>query len=84
MIVVADDLSVCTDCAVYIANGELPDDPKYAALVLAGERREAPARWVVTGEVSFFDWRTCDCCASGLGGMRLAAALLGAGHGAQL
>jgi len=76
---VCDGLSVCVDCAIFIANGELPDDDAAAAAVVEGVERELPAQWVMAcGEdcEGGFAWTPCDCCGSTLGGERHPAALL--------
>jgi len=42
MQVIANDLWVCADCLFFIANGDLPEDEKASARVVAGVGREAP------------------------------------------
>ncbi len=75
-----DNLWVCVDCLVFIANGELPEDDGARAAVLAGVEREAVAggHWAVTGEDDDreFSWHACACCGSDLGGSRHRCAVL--------
>jgi len=86
---VIDDLSVCSDCAMAIANGDFTGlDYHYGAKanerqaeIVAGLDKEAAAGgyWVMSGdenEESWFSWSSCDCCDSGLGGDRLKAAVI--------
>lgn len=76
---VCDGLSVCVDCALFIANGDLPEDEATAAAVIEGVESELPAQWVMAcGEdcEGEFDSAPCDCCGSTLGGDRHPAALL--------
>ena len=73
-----DDLSVCTDCLFYIANGDLPDDPKRAREVEHGVASQGG--YVCPGESDgdeHFSWRPCHCCGSKLGGNRHPAIVLG-------
>jgi len=87
---VIDDLSVCVDCAMFIANGDLTGldyafDEKEAderqAAILAGISKETKAggHWVMSGdenEESSFSRSACDCCDTSLGGDRLKAAVI--------
>lgn len=76
------DHSICVDCAVFIANGELTDDEEVNARItdpdVVGE-----GHWDLQYEetddpddASFdlgFSWRRCDRCNSHLGGERYRA-----------
>lgn len=76
---VCDGLSVCVECAIFIANGELPEEDAAAAAVVEGVERELPARWVMAcgeGCEGDFAVTSCDGCGSTLGGDRHAAVLL--------
>lgn len=80
---IINDLYVCVDCAIYIANGDLPADstPERDKEIIKGVRDEAPYYWVVdsTGDSENFMRRACDCCHSPLAGDRLAASLIHGG-----
>lgn len=84
---VISDLWVCVDCVVFIANGDLPEDPKIAKKILAGVEREAPGQWVCDGpheddgegeedDTLVFSRSPCDCCGSCLGGERHRCAIV--------
>lgn len=73
------NLSVCTDCLIFIANGDLPDEqPNLANRI--DRRWPAVEGWnlVPGGESSDdegteFSWRSCESCGSDLGGARYPA-----------
>lgn len=73
-----DGLWVCVDCAMYIANGEMPADADRAREreIEAGMEQEG-YEWTLGTDVETecFSWRRCDCCGSGLGGERHSATL---------
>ena len=81
-------LSVCADCLMCIANGDLPtdDDPERDAASIAGvEREQASGGHIVAGgtgddpenpDEGGFSWSSCDCCNSNLGGDRFNATLV--------
>ena len=81
-------LSVCADCLMFIANGDLPtdDDPERDAEIIAGvEREQASGSHLCAGGIDDdpdapdeggFSWSSCDCCNSSLGGDRFKATLL--------
>ena len=82
MIITHDDLAVCIDCAMILANGELglgddAADAAHAALI--------SAQWPDGGLVlscpddceESFSWSRCDGCGSALGGGRHSAVVLG-------
>ncbi len=83
---VISNLWVCTDCVMYIANGELPEeDADVGRAILDGIERERPYDWVCEsphddeGEGADqvdFSWRACECCNSHLGGSRHRCALI--------
>lgn len=73
------DVSICIDCAVLAANGELPDtdrDTGNPADWSPLDRVDDDTTVVVLDGESFFSWSWCDTCTSHLGGDRLPAALL--------
>lgn len=79
---IIDDLQICSDCAMIIANDDASgmDDATEAAC-RAGIEKEAAAggHWALSGaedEESSFSWSACDCCGSRLGGDRIAAAVV--------
>ena len=86
--IIADDLWVCTDCAMMIANGELGRGDWDAEVAhcqrmneeLAGWMQEHPyAQMVLSGgegDDPRFSWSRCDGCGSTLGGDRERAAVL--------
>jgi hypothetical protein len=69
---------VCTDCILYIANGELPTDstPERDKQTQDGVARMAGPKGHVcaAGDDAHpskeFSWRSCDCCDDGKGGNR--------------
>lgn len=73
-------LSVCIDCRMYVATGDLPDDASDAAAIVAGVEREQSdgARICIEwdGEHDEFSWRPCGVCRRPLGGERYGAVLL--------
>jgi len=75
---VIGDLWVCEDCLIYIANGELPESEEESEAIKHGIEREHPYQWVADSdeESDRFSWSACDCCASGLGGVRHKCALI--------
>ena len=81
---IADDLLVCTDCTMAIANDDYTGlDYHYGPA--ESERREAEIRagiasmggYPVIGDEYGFSWRPCDCCGTELGGDRHECAVLG-------
>ena len=86
--IVYRDLWVCWDCALFIANGDLPDDESLAESILYGIEREAPGQWVLDSanesdpedySSQEFSWSDCDCCGSDLGGSCERAAIVAYG-----
>ena len=74
----AEEILVCTDCILFIANGDLPDDPQLAAEIVRGVESRAPGH-VCAGDADGdveFSWAACDCCGSRLGGSRHKAVVL--------
>lgn len=67
------DLWVCSDCALYVANGELPYLDSDAQAIIDGERE-----WLDKGYHLYYGSQpseescvaTCDCCGSKLAGNR--------------
>lgn len=87
--IIANDLWVCTDCAMMLANGELGQGDRNAEIAHAQRMNEELAGWlqeggpyvqmVLSGEEdddSRFSWSRCDGCGSTLGGDRERAAVL--------
>ena len=72
-----DDLWVCIDCTVVIANGDWTgiDDPEREAEIEEG-LASIPGHWVLGEGEMDFSWRGCDCCGSPLGGSRHEALVL--------
>jgi hypothetical protein len=74
----------CTDCILYLANGDCGDDETTEAIAMAIEARWSPdeARNMVAdcGEEcdEEFSWSPCEACGSRLGGARHLFAILGA------
>lgn len=66
------DQSVCADCVLFIANGDLPEDAdEYLKNVAYMEQSDGPGHWTVraSGD-SEFGSTPCDCCGSSLAGDR--------------
>lgn len=67
---------VCADCILYIANGDLPEDPADARRITDAIAAE-PGTWVCgSAPDDEFSWSACDCCGSTLGGSRHEAAVI--------
>lgn len=67
------NLLVCTDCAMFIANGELPENDKDSQRILAGAENTSPGVWNVAAEedsVTTFSRRPCAHCGTTLAGER--------------
>jgi hypothetical protein len=70
---------VCQDCAMFIANGDLPEGD--CAAILGGVDDVLPAQWCLDsgengeGDVEFSS-SSCDCCGSSLAGSRFRANLV--------
>lgn len=66
-------VSMCVDCAMWHANGELPYEANEArrAEIVSARKVEQGASVYVVGDESHFSWRPCDVCDNGLGGDRL-------------
>lgn len=74
------DLSICVDCAMYLANGiDAFDDVSEARQkeIEAGEQHLNSDGWRVAldddGNATEFSWSSCDCCKSVLAGNRVKA-----------
>lgn len=76
------DFFVCVDCAIFIANGDLPCDASVEreTEIISGVENELPSRWVIEasedGDSDGFMRSSCDCCGSLLAGDRHAASLV--------
>lgn len=67
-------VSMCVDCAMWHANGELPyeaNEARRAEIVSARKVEQGAVVAVLTGVTEYFSWRPCDVCDNGLGGDRL-------------
>lgn len=84
MVKVVNELMACTDCMLYVANGDLPEDD-------TGQLEEAIGEWLdlsvhqhlVCGDSDKdedFSWHQCECCGSKLGGSRHQLVLLEDDH----
>ena len=73
-----DNLSVCVDCAMMLANGTIGGEDNDADNAHAVKMAEQwPSPWVLvltlSDDDSHFSWQDCDGCGSRLGGDRLDA-----------
>lgn len=66
------ELAACTDCALFVANGDLPENDDDAQRIT-----DAVTKWfdegyhLATGDQDFgFSWQHCQVCKSHLGGDR--------------
>lgn len=64
-----EDLSVCDDCAMLIANGELPEDQPEFKLEDGWDGYHLALNCPEDG-CEEFSWHHCDGCGSKLGGNR--------------
>lgn len=72
-----DDIRVCDDCAVAIANDDYSGmNDETQAAVRAGMAILNKRGWLVVGEEQGFSWMRCQCC-GGLAGNRHSCALIG-------
>jgi hypothetical protein len=70
-------LEGCTDCIMYLANGELPEEDVNGWSPEAVERKWKGYQVVVAGDENSeenFSWQPCDVCGSTLGGNRFPCA----------
>ncbi len=74
--VICDDLQVCVDCAMLIANGEA--SPEHAEKVSEIWGDDCVNLVLSCGDEcdESFSWSDCDGCGSSLGGTRHEAALI--------
>lgn len=78
MQIVEENLEVCQDCAMFIANGELPEDPNLAQMIVEGNEKVVPNYFVLTFDNDIdFSRKPCNCCGDQLHGSRHQAVLLG-------
>lgn len=84
---IVSDLWICTDCAVFHANGPDDLDAETVEQIAAGVERETKAggHWALDGvrdgepegsDQREFSWHACACCGSKLGGSRHRAAVI--------
>jgi len=87
---VTHELEVCSDCTIFIANGDGPEYPtlnedgdeayeKRLAEIVEGVEAFLPGHVVLACEEDCeggFSWSQCGCCGSRLGGDRHPAAVL--------
>lgn len=74
----AIEVSVCVDCAMFAANGELPD-PEYRdpdEFVQSFNHYTEGMILVIEDGETHFSWSSCDTCGSTLGGDRFDAVLV--------
>ena len=67
------ELEGCTDCIMYLANGEVPDESESGWTPGAIERNWPGYHVTVAGDENseeHFSWRPCGVCGSTLGGNR--------------
>ena len=66
------ELEGCTDCVMYLANGELPEDANGWSADAVDRKWEGYNICVAGDENSeeSFSWRSCEVCGSTLGGNR--------------
>ena len=67
------ELEGCTDCIMYLANGELPEDNPGGWTPEAVEANWKGYHVCVAGDENSetsFSWQPCDVCGSALGGDR--------------
>jgi hypothetical protein len=67
------ELEGCTDCIMYLANGELPEENTSGWTPEAVERKWKGYHVCVAGDENseeHFSWQPCDVCGSSLGGNR--------------
>jgi len=71
------DLAVCEDCILYIANGDLPeDDVREKRVVESVKKYDKPGQCLgYDGDYLGFQPNKCECC-GGLPGERYKAVLL--------
>lgn len=75
--VIEDEILVCDECAVTIANDDYSDiEPEHRARVLAGIACLNQRGYPVIDYDFGFSWKPCQCCGS-LAGYRHSVALLG-------
>ena len=76
------DIFVCTDCAMFIANGEIsPDSETKESDILLGLDKFLPRHLSLDSSENNcmdkeFSHSRCDCCGSRLGGARFRAAAI--------
>lgn len=72
------DVSICTDCAIWHANGDTSgiDCEQREQRVKSAPGVPAGYSVAVTGDDNYFSWRNCDTCRAPLGGDRIDAVLL--------
>lgn len=73
---VVEDLWVCQDCALFIANGDLPEDNDRAVAVVEAAENTFPGWWVLDRDEDEFSSSPCDCCDDGYAGSRFQAAIV--------
>ncbi len=74
-----EGLYVCSDCAIFIANGDLPEDPVVSRTIVSGIEKQLPSEFVMSFDEdkdNDFSKHPCDCCGDRLAGYRHAAVLI--------
>lgn len=69
-------LTMCTDCALIIANGADSDEQHAHVLVMFNHTRDWVGTIVVDEQTDVFSSRHCDTCPTTLAGVRYSGALL--------
>lgn len=72
------EISVCSDCAMFIANGELPEEDGNKLISAIESNWKDLSGQIVLGDndTEEFSWSPCECCGSSLGGNRFSATVL--------
>ena len=68
---IKQSLLSCTDCVVYVANGEIPESrPNLVTEIRTWLGADATRLAATCGDQIEFTWAPCECCGSTLGGSR--------------
>lgn len=74
-----EGLYVCQDCALFIANGDLPEDSLVANIIVSGVEQQLPNEFALSFDENKdldFSRHPCDCCGDCLAGYRHSAVLM--------
>ena len=69
------EIDVCTDCLMFLANGDVPEDNPHNwspdDIDRQWPQRPGERTWIALGDSEqHFSWRRCEGCGSSLGGDR--------------